>query len=366
MKTLIHLFILILVSNVADAQNLLVANNNPGAASGINVFTGATALQDAITASTATDIIYIVPSAVNYGDATITIPLTLFGVGIRPDSESTNKSVLTNIIIDVSNVRISGLISTGEIRLGQNTSTGTTFSNILIENSRIRTVEMGFGNAELVNLLIRNNVFQGSTGFGGHIYLLTTSNTTITNNFFITNYTNGIGGMVEACCGALFEYNIFADNGNEAPYVVDNCKFFNNIFYGVRVDIASGSIDNTWNYNLSFGNTVDSYNVFNVSTNGNSGIGNIESTLAVPIDPLFINLPLTNIWTNSLDFTLTASSPALSTDAGNGSGEDMGTSGGATPFDFEGNLLPLIQSVTVPAVIPVGADLPVTIKAKGN
>lgn len=362
-KNILLTFGLLFAIFSSQAQSIHVANNNPGAAEGVdptaNVHTGPTALQDAVAASVANDIIYIVPSAVNYGDATITIALTLFGVGIRPDAQSTNKSVVTNIFIDASNVRISGLISTGQIKLGQNTTTGTTFSNILIENSRIRTVEMGFGKAELANLLVRNNVFQGSNGYGGHIYLLTTSNSTITNNFFITTYTNGIGGMVVACCGALFEYNIFADNGNESPYDdVNNCKFYNNIFYGVSVAIPSTSTNNIWNYNMSY---RPSGTVFETALNGNSGIGNIEN-----INPLFVNLPLTSNWTNSLDFTLTASSPALSTDAGNGSGQDIGTSGGATPFDFEGNLLPLIQSVTVPAVIPVGANLPVNIRAKGN
>lgn len=357
-KILLISFALLIVTCISQAQTIRVANNNPGAATGINVFVGATALQDAITASTAGDIIYVVPSAINYGDATITFALTIFGVGIRPDSQSTSKSVLGSIIIDASNVRVSGIVSTIELRIGQNSASGTTYSNILIENSRVRTVEMTGGTADLSNLLIRNNVFQGSTGGGGHIDLKITSNSVITNNLFITNFTNG-ADMIVACCGALFEYNIFADNGNDPPYDdVKNCNFFNNIFYGVSVAIPSASTNNVWNYNMSFGGTST---VFNTTTNGNTGTGNIEN-----VNPLFVNMPLTNTWTNSLDFTLTASSPALSTDAGNGSGEDIGPSGGATPFNFEGNLLPLIQSVSVPSVIPVGADLPVTIKAKGN
>ena len=54
------------------------------------------------------------------------------------------------------------------------------------------------------------------------------------------------------------------------------------------------------------------------------------------------------------------------TPAINVNGEDIGPSGGAVPFNAEGNILPLIQSITVPPVIQVGSDLPVTIKAKGN
>ncbi len=359
-KILLISFALLIVTCISQAQTIRVANNNPGAATGINVFVGATALQDAITASTAGDIIYVVPSAVNYGIATITQPLTLFGIGISPDSQSPNRSFLNTIVIDASDVRISGISSTSEIQLGFNT-TGT-LNNIIIENSRVKAVKMQASNccstSDISTLLIRNNVIQGTTGGGGHIRLRTTSNAVVTNNFFITNFTNG-ADMVVACCGAVFQYNLFADNGNDPPYdELMGCVFNNNIFYGTNPQIPASSINNIWNYNMSFGGGGTA---FNTTTNGNTGTGNIEN-----IDPLFVNMPITDTWTSSLDITLTASSPALSTDAGNGSGEDIGPSGGATPFNFEGNLLPLIQSVIVPAVIPVGADLPVTIKAKGN
>jgi hypothetical protein len=76
--------------------------------------------------------------------------------------------------------------------------------------------------------------------------------------------------------------------------------------------------------------------------------------------------PQTLFWNDSYDLTLQPGSPALSTDPLNLSTEDIGPSGGPTPFDAEGNLLPLIQSITVPSVITVGTDLPVKIKAKGN
>ena len=357
-NSIVALLIVLISSTGLYSQNIFVANNNPGAATGTNVFTGSSALQDAIAAVSPGDIIYIVPSGINYGDATITQSLTLFGIGIRTDSQSTNNSVVGNIIIDASNIRISGVISTIEVQLGQNTPAGNTLSDILIENSRIRTIEMVSGSAELANLMVRNNVIQGSNGGGGHIDLKINSNSLITNNLFINNFTNGLE-MVTACCGARFEYNIFADDGNEQPYDgVDNCIFTNNIFYGVNVQIQAAAQNNIWNYNLSFGGAGT---VFNTTTNGNTGTGNLENR-----DPMFVNMPLTNTWSNSLDFTLQAGSPALSTDPLNTSSEDIGPSGGPTPFDFEGNILPLIQSITIPGVIPVGADLPVTIKAKGN
>ena len=361
MKKLILLTIFI-ISSISSiyAQVLRVANNNPGAALGTNVYTGATALQDAIAASSPGDVIYVVPSAVNYGIATITQSLTLFGIGISPDTQSPNRSFLNTIEVDASNVRISGISSTSEIELGLNT-TGT-LTDILIENSRVRAIQMQASGccstSDISNLTIRNNVLQGTTGSGGHIRLRTTSNAIITNNFFITNFTNG-GDMVVACCGALFEYNLFADNGNDPPFdELTGCIFNNNIFYGTNPQIPASSTNNIWNYNMSFGGAGT---VFNTTTNGNTGTGNIEN-----VDPLFVNMPITGSWNSSRDITLTAGSPALASDPGNLSGEDIGPSGGATPFQSEGNLLPLIQNITIPAVIPVGTDLPVTIKAKGN
>ena len=120
-------------------------------------------------------------------------------------------------------------------------------------------------------------------------------------------------------------------------------------------------MNNRWNYNLSYGSTLSNGTVFNTTTNGNTGTGNIENS-----DPLFTSFPITSTWSNSHDFSLQAGSPALASDPLNGSTEDIGTTGGATPFDFEGNLLPLIQDVTIPAAISVGSDLPVNVKAKGN
>ena len=357
-----HLLILaLLYSSVTGfAQNLLVANNNPGAATGTNVFTGATALQDAISAALANDVIYVVPSAINYGDATITQALSVFGIGISPETQTTTRSTLSNIIVDASDVRISGITSTGEVQLGFNTV--GTLNNIIVENSRVRAVKMQASDccstSDISNLLVRNNVIQGTNGNGGHIRLRTTSNAIITNNFIITNYTNG-GEMVISCCGAVFQYNLFADNGNDPAYDdVVGTVFRNNIFYGVNVTTPASSTDNIWEYNLSFGAANTS---FSTSGNGNSGTGNIENA-----DPLFVNMPLTGAWSPSHDISLSAGSPALASDPGNLSGEDIGPSGGTTPFVAEGNLLPLIQNIITPATIPVGSDLQITIKAKGN
>lgn len=349
---------------VTEAQTLHVANNNPGASGGVNVFTGSTALADAHAAASANDIIYVVPSPTTYGDLNITKAITIFGVGIRPSKDLGAKSIISQVHIDASDVRLSGLVNSSsgssvEIRLGWNIGFAN-IDGIIIENCNVRRILMtGTPAATVSNLLIRNNIITGTGSLASHVLLNTTSNAIITNNVFVDGNIGSVD-MVKAT-NATFTYNIFSDTQNEIPFeeVVD-CIFDHNIFYGVRVDIGANSTGNNWTDNLSFGNTIDSYHVFNITTNGNTGSGNIES-VGGSNDPLFVNFPLTFSWDDSYDIGLSAGSPAL-----NINGQDIGPSGGATPFDAEGNILPLIQTVTIPAVIPVGTDLPVTIKAKGN
>lgn len=345
-------------------QNILVANNNPGAASGINVFTGANAIRDAITAATAGDIIYVVPSPTTYGNLSITKAITLFGVGIRVSKDLGAKSLIGVVNIDASDVRLSGLVNapgTAEIRLGWNVGAAN-IDAITIENCRVKRILMtSTPSATVSNLLIRNNVITGTGSIATHILLNTTSNAIVTNNICVEG---GSGAMVRAL-NATFTYNVFTHTQDEAPFdAVVDCIFDHNIFYGNRVDIPVGSTGNSWTNNLSYGNSNDSYNVFNVTTNGNNDLGepgsNIES-VGGNNDPMFVNFPLTSDWNDSYDLSLQVGSPAL-----NVNGEDIGPSGGSVPFDFEGNILPLIQTVTIPSVIPVGTDLPVTIKAKGN
>lgn len=363
MKKLPALLLISFMSiTLTHGQNLLVANNNPGAATGTNVFTGTNAIRDAFTFATAGDIIYVVPSPTSYGNLNITKSITIFGVGIRPSKDLGAKSLVGLINVDASDVRLSGLVSSNnEINLAWNVGTGN-IDNIIIENCRTGRILMeGTPSGTVSDLLIRNNVITGNGSIATHILLNTTANAIITNNVMLAG--GSVSQLMIKALNATFTYNLFSDNGNEGPFSpVINCTFDHNIFYGVEVDIGVLSTGNSWTYNLSFGNTTDADNVFDIINNGNTGTGNIES-VAGSNDPLFVNFPLATAqtWNDSYDFSLQAGSPAL-----NVNGEDIGPSGGATPFDFEGNLLPLIQSVTVPSVIPVGTDLPVTIKAKGN
>lgn len=352
----IHYFILCILTfwSASTAQTLYVANSNPGATSGTNVFTGSTAITDALAVASNGDIIYVVPSQVSYGTVTIAKEITLFGIGLRPSKDIAVSSYLKEIFIDASNVRLSGLIVDQDVNVGLNLSS-TTVSNITIENCRIGRVEMGSSNNVTVsNMLVRNNVIEGYGTVATSILLYTISNVTITNNIIFTSCCTAPSLRVT---GATITYNVFMSDGNrgvDANLVANN--FDHNIFYGVNVNLQSGvSINNVWTDNLSFGGTQLTF--VDDGTDGNTGSGNMKN-----VDPLFSDPPpISRDWNNSYDFTLSASSPAL-----NINGEDIGPSGGLTPFDPEGNLLPLIQTVTIPSTIAVGSDLPVTIKAKGN
>jgi len=356
MKKLLSILILGTVPFVVTSQTLYVANNNPGATSGVNVFTGGTALQDAIAAASTTapfDIIYVVPSSVAYGLITIDRGITIFGIGIRPEKDLSSRSQVGPIYINSSDVRVSGIIgpSNGGIFMGWN-ETDTTFSRITIENSRFRELrQTNVATVMLDNVLVRNNiVFNG--GWGG-IEFYVSSNVNVINNVIFCNRSSGSfnGNTVNVV------NNLFIGGGNSDQRAIaeaDNCLFDHNIFYGAYVNLTSVSTGNVWDDNLSFGSTD---NVFDVGLYANtSNSPNIEN-----MDPLFVDLPITTVWSDNYDLTLQAGSPAL-----NINGTDIGPSGGTTPFDAEGNLLPLIQSVSLPATIPVGSDLPVTIKAKGN
>jgi hypothetical protein len=205
--------------------------------------------------------------------------------------------------------------------------------------------------------LVRNNIITGNGQVATHILLQNTANSVITNNIMMEGNI-GSQPMLSAS-DATFSYNLFSDLGGGLVFgALTNCFFDHNIFYGVRVDEATNGC--TINYNISFNNLNDGYCVFNLTDNGTTGTGNLES-IAGSYDPLFINLPPEQYWNDSYDITLQPGSPAL-----NVNGEDIGPSGGPTPFDSEGVLLPVIQSLAVPSVIPAGSDLPVTIKAKGN
>ena len=359
MKRTFYSALFLITANWLSAQTLIVANNNPGAAPGVNVFTGSTALQDAL-ASAATiapyDIIYVVPSTIAYGTITIDKGITIFGIGIRPNKDLSSKSLVGPVYVNSSDVRLSGLTgpTNGGVFFGSGAS-NVTYTNLIVENSYFRDIRQTNSASLMIDqVLIRNNVIFNDGWAGIEFY--TTSNVTITNNVI---YCERTGGSVVGKVLNIFN-NLFVGNGTATSRAVaeaDDCIFDHNIFLGASLTITSASTGNVWDDNLSFSSDDDIFPVGSYSNTSNTT--NIEGQ-----DPLLVNMPMNYTWTNARDFTLQAGSPAILDILDRT--KDIGPSGGTVPFDSEGNLLPLIETVTIPAIIPVGSDLPVTIKAKGN
>ena len=364
---LLNLLVLISVSPVL-AQTIHIANNNPGAPTGTNVFAGTTALQDAIDAAVSGDIIHVIPSPDSYGDALIDDKsLSVFGIGLNPSGDIGLKSLVDEIRLDndgASGSRISGLI-VDDVYLAIDNTITHTVSNVLVENCEIhRLVGAGFGTGtsnSLSNLIVRNCVFNSSNN---------------TSDPKAIELTNAVGVIIEnniirgECCtsgsvrveGGTVRNNLFYDGlGTGIGFVDnDNSVIQNNIFLNTSPStwgaVGSGI---TYQNNITYNTTADA---FPIGENGNAGSGNIEG-----VDPMLTNVPINPggdpDWNYSYDLTPLSGSPVLN--AGT-DGTDIGPTGGANPFDAEGTFLPIIESLNVPTVVSQGSDLQVNIKAKGN
>jgi len=354
MKKAIHIFLFTLLTQWCIAQTTYTANNNPGAVTGVNIFTGATAAQDAIAATVNGDVVYIVPSGTNYGDlGSISTEITIYGIGLDPNQTAAVRSYVSKVRINASNVRLSGLT----FLAGDAIDFIASFGNIMIDNCSYGQLLSGFN---ISNLVLQNNIM----GLFNLTLNLTagSSGVRISNNIIYGPQGGHFHahGYLHNLTGAIIENNVFIGNitsSNQRAFrEVHNCSIKNNIFYAVRAETSQPGTftNNTFEYNLSFG----ANNNFFPSTNGNTSSNNL-----VNIDPMFVNVPYSTSYSFSYDPTLQAGSPALT---GSESGAEVGIFGGGTPLDLTFTSLPTIQSVVVPSSISQGSDLPINIKGNGN
>ena len=368
MKKILILSLLSLVIYQAKSQTVRIANNNPGAVTGLNVYTGTNALQNAINAAASGDIIHVIPSETDYGDGLIDDKsLTIIGFGLNPTSDIGLRSRVDEIRLDnvgASGSRISGLY-VDDVFIAIDATAPHTISNILVENCEIhRLVGAGFGAATsnaISGLIVRNCVFNSSnnTSDPKALELTNASGVTIENNIIRGECCTA--GAVRAN-GATIRNNLFYDGlGNGIAFIgIVGCVIQNNIFLNTSPQSwGNTGSNNTYQNNISFNTATDA---FPLTINMNSGSGNIEGT-----DPMLTNVPLSPggdpDWNYDNDFTPLAGSPVLN--AGT-DGTNIGPTGGAIPFNTEGTFLPVIQTLTLPSVISQGVDLQVNIKAKGN
>ncbi len=340
----------------ANSQTIYIANNNPGAVGGTNVFTGGTAFNDAIAAASNGDIIYVVPSPNNYGDIGVNKSVTIYGGGFNPDKDNALFSMVgvTRIDIFSSNVRLSGLTISGITYLNG------AINNVMFDECVIRQV-VNNGGASQGNIMFQRNIIGQGIAMGQYVMNMgvVSSGIVISNNIIYTNQSTSFG-LINTSNGTTVENNIFighvAGSNTKAFDNFNNGTIKNNIFFGIEPNsIGNGTfLNNNLEFNLSFGAANNTF----PTGNGNTSVNNIENS-----DPLFVNLPYATAYVFTNDPSLQVGSMAI----GNGeSGIDMGALGGGAPFDVEGTPLPLVQVLDLPPTIAQGKDLPVNIKGKGN
>lgn len=341
MKKILCMIACLLTGLSGFAQTIFTANSNPGAVGGTNVFTGATAIVNAVNAAATGDIIYIVPSSVIYSSPNLTKSVSLIGGGFNPDQPGANVVTIDFVVVNSGNTRLSGIVIREYIHFP------VSVSNIMIDKCRFKSVTVQAGQA-VANVIIQNCIL-GENGSGAILFLQSTSsNIKISNNIIYATFS----GTIAALNAAVIENNVFVGSGS-AFNTVANCDIKNNIFYGVT-PAGSSNTNNDQRNNLSY-NTSD--NLF-PSANGNTSTNNITGQ-----NPLFVNLPFAAPFTFSYDVHLQAGSPAIGTGLG---GTDMGLFGGTNPYDVYGTSLPTVQSIVAPNTVTQGTNMNVRIQATGN
>lgn len=357
--------LLLLIGFSATSQTVWIADNRPTAPTGAHIFSNAAA---AITAASPGDIIHLIPSQFSYGNFTINKDsLTFFGIGYNPDKEQPSVVTCGTVTIDLNRfgIRISG-INMGQLTLGSG-SAGSV-GNIFIENAEIDLItgDVCCTATNLSNIIIRNCIIGRNYTGNEHVIQLedasvNSTSIVIANNIIIGSSTSSSGGYGSiSVTDAIIKNNLFLGN-NTNDFAFNNVitsTISNNIFLGRRpvTDAVTGDVLNcTFNNNISFGNTDNS---FPIGVSGNTG-----DSLLVDTDPMLINVPIVHNWSFSYDPNPDTGSPALN--AGNDGG-DIGVSGGTIPYSSTGTPLPIIKVLRVPEIIKEGTDLDATIEAKGN
>ncbi len=351
---LLAMAFLFVLLNVSHAQTVYIANNNPGAVSGTNVFTGSTALPDAIAAASAGDIIYVTPSASSYGTIDLTKALSIFGVGFNPDNSAAMVSRTGRININASNCRISGIT----ISSGSRMAIESSVNNIMIDKSRIELVDADGTGVVVGNIIFQNNILgenrPGTANTRSVDFGAGSTGVVIKNNLIYG--PTSLGGWLVLPDGTSVENNVFigANGSLSAFHETDNCSIKNNIFIGVQPHGTNSFTGNSFEYNISH---ATGNNVFSTA-NGNTSFMNLEGQ-----DPMLTNIDQDKVLDFSEDPTPLAGSPAL----GNGEGGiDIGVLGGPTPYDLTGTSLPLIQNLIIPSSVAQGDDLNINIRGRGN
>ena len=356
-KNLIRLVLgLVLWSGALQAQTVRVVDNTANAPDGVNVYA---TLEEAHDAADPGDIVHMIGSTVAYAGTTIDKPLSIYGIGIDPQKDVPNETIINSEIIlmtDASGTLIEGLRFTSHLRLYNTVSNvavrkcyfvpgqilqqhNQSKTNILVESCVIQGSSINLGWVGNQNIMIRNNILLGTT--------IQVSNAQITNNVFAHNS----------------QFTVFGGGSNANA----NLRITNNVFFKAR-PVFSSVANSIYNNNLAFGSLDDTLPEIGIPVGSNTGDGNITEVIpdAIVISPVnfFVNFPEvgSSVWSPDFDFTLHLDNPGV----GQGNdGTDMGAFGGNTPFDMLVDL-PIIELLNTEAYINEGVDLSVSVDASAN
>lgn len=332
---------LLFVFLTSNSQNILTVDNSVGSKAQYSDLNTAIALADP------SDIIYVHPSEINYGNITITKELHLIGFA---HSDPDKATLITNLIIgeNASNSSFSGLRITGDFIVDNlsTTLTGLIFENNIVERRIV------LDDAGVDDMLIRGNIISEiGTNNGGSSYNNYT-NTIITNNIitfriYVKNYQT-----VEVK-NNLFLYSAgpIINRGYEnGSITVQNSMFYNSN----AGTLDPNSLGVIFSYCLAYNLGSGIFAVLN-------GDNNIEN-----IDPLFVSADNTIFNPDIDDYHLQEGSIAI----GNGvSGQDIGLYN-VSPFVFNNfgytNGIPTVKITAITNTVAIDGDVEVTITTKTN
>jgi len=341
MKTIITLLALITVLTVSG-QNILVVDNNPGAAADYSD------LQDAITNSENGDFIYLVPSSTSYGNASATSEIHLRGLGHLPIGTNGLTATVGSLSLSTgsSNSSVSGLNIFNQISGGGS-------ANVTVSNCRMRYIVVG-GNNWVIEGNIINNVGSNSNAIRFNYH----ENTTVHHNY-IRHEDSIVESAFHQAPESTLEYNnIYVLDAGRLMLDCINVEFQNSIILSLEEgDNLSFSGSSGWSFNncLSY-----NYNGFSVPLT--SGDNNLEDT-----DPMFENIQNDSpAFQYGNNYNPADGSPLIN--AGS-DGDNIGIYNDNFDFDQRGHAIDLPYITVIDILNPsvaAGEELEVEFSAFGN
>jgi hypothetical protein len=330
MKLLSTLLLVVFCTAQIAAQNVLIADNTRFGEVQPPIYKD---LQAAIDAAQAGDIIHVMPSSTSYGNASISKPISLFGVGLTGELGNTVWSEIGTIALEAgaSDVRISGVKANG-ININASLN-GLLIDKCLFSWMSKRSLQDREPRIELdiTNIVISNNIIGG-------LDILQDTGDAI-SNLVVKNNLIGYARIFHA---QILNNTITRTFGFDSYDDFYFCNVVNNIL----LQDFSNSRGSTF-----INNILPVIPLPPNAVSGNLvGVPEFEGETAHPSDGL-----------GGLNFRLKSNSPGktLATD-----GTEVGMYGGNAPFEDLGGDLPAVLSITGPVMIHAGEDVTVEIKAK--